>query len=189
MKHFTTLISLIFFTSCIFQPKFVEEAFDETGLCYGLNLQCNDRNHDKTNDDLDNALKRLDRVEKLLELQSQALSDYSNDLDVIINDILGQIEALQDKDVLLDADIADIQSQLDSLDNLSNLSIAEIIDPCGDNVGYFDEVLLKLNDNTILAYFEHGNRKGLSVLSNGNYETQDDQKCEFNVNNGNITEI
>lgn len=189
MKSFITLITLISFTSCIFQPKFVEEAFDETGLCYGLNLHCNDRNQDETNDDLDNALKRLDRVEKLLELQSQALSDHSNDLDVIVNDILGQIEALQDKDVLLDSDIADIQSQLDNLENLSSLNIAEIIDPCGDNVGHFDEVLLKLNDDTILAYFEHGNRKGLSVLSNGDYETQDDQKCEFSINNGIVTEI
>ena len=60
-------------------------------------------------------------------------------------------------------------------------SITEIIDPCGDNPGKFDEVLIRLENNQLLVYFEDAGNRFLSLLSPGNYRTTDSQKCYFTV--------
>ena len=60
-------------------------------------------------------------------------------------------------------------------------AIYEIIDPCGDSEGY-DEILLRLNDGQLMAYFENGNNRFLSLLPPGLYITTDSQKCLFKVN-------
>jgi len=65
-------------------------------------------------------------------------------------------------------------------------SIVEIIDPCGDGTG-FDEVLLVLSSGEILAYFEQGNNRFLSVIPDGNYQTTDAQRCNFSVLAGLVT--
>lgn len=83
----------------------------------------------------------------------------------------------------------DGSSQLvtDGLDGQDGVSI-EVIDPCGDDPNEFDEILLKLTDGTVIAYFkENGHLEFLSVLDEGNYVTTDKQACEFSIDsNGNI---
>lgn len=67
-------------------------------------------------------------------------------------------------------------------------SIAELIDPCGDEVGY-DEVLIRLTDGRLLAYFESGGNRFLSVLPPGSYRTTDSSSCAFTVDSlGNVTD-
>jgi hypothetical protein len=63
-------------------------------------------------------------------------------------------------------------------------AVVEIIDPCGDNPGQFDEVLLRLSTGELLAYFESGSNRFLSLIGNGSYSTTDSQHCHFTVNNG-----
>lgn len=64
----------------------------------------------------------------------------------------------------------------------SPYAITSIIDPCGDMPGQFDEILIRLADNSLIAYFEDGGRRFLSLLPPGNYVTTDRQACRFTVN-------
>jgi len=60
-------------------------------------------------------------------------------------------------------------------------AILEIIDPCGDNPGQFDEVLFRLSSGEVVAYFEQGSKRFLTVLNPGNYRTTDTQNCNFTI--------
>jgi len=80
------------------------------------------------------------------------------------------------------------QDGRDGLDGRDGIdAIVEFIDPCGDNPGHFDEVVLKLSTGELLAYFESGSHRFLSLIRNGNYRTTDVQNCAFSVNNGVVT--
>lgn len=65
-----------------------------------------------------------------------------------------------------------------------------VIDPCGDKSGVFDEILLRLSNNQILASFSdnaNGQNTRFSLLIPGSYMTTDGSHCYFSVdNNGNI---
>jgi hypothetical protein len=63
----------------------------------------------------------------------------------------------------------------------SAYTVTEIIDPCGDDAGHFDEVILKTSNGTLLAHYVQGNKQFLVILSAGIYETTDWQRCEFEV--------
>lgn len=65
----------------------------------------------------------------------------------------------------------------------SPYNIVGVIDPCGDGPG-FDEILLQMQNGQLVAYFETGGNRFLSLLSNGNYRTTDQQSCNFSVLNG-----
>jgi hypothetical protein len=59
----------------------------------------------------------------------------------------------------------------------------EVIDPCGaeSQIG-FDEVLIRLPDRTLIAYFKFNSFEHLSRLSPGQtYLTTDDTHCEFKI--------
>jgi hypothetical protein len=60
-------------------------------------------------------------------------------------------------------------------------AVLEIIDPCGNNEGHFDEVILRLSTGDLLAYFESGSKRFLSIIDPGNYRTTDAQRCYFTV--------
>lgn len=64
-------------------------------------------------------------------------------------------------------------------------AVIEIVDPCGDGAG-FDEILLVLSSGEIVAYFESGGNRFLTVLVNGNYRTTDAQACNFTILNGQV---
>lgn len=66
----------------------------------------------------------------------------------------------------------------------SPYTVVELIDPCGDGPG-FDEVLLRMADNRLMAHYSHGSLQFLVVLSPGAYETTDGTKCRFTVNSSN----
>jgi hypothetical protein len=61
-------------------------------------------------------------------------------------------------------------------------TILEIIDPCGDDDGYLDEIIIKLTDGQLLWY-NHDKYKFIGLLEPGIYETSDHQKCVFAVTN------
>jgi len=90
-----------------------------------------------------------------------------------INTLNAQISALQSQVNLQVQYIAVLQGYT---------HIYAIINPCGDNPG-FDEILLKTSQG-LLAYFEQGSNRFLSVLPDGNYQTTDQHRCKFSVFNG-----
>ena len=83
---------------------------------------------------------------------------------------------------------AALQLQIDSInESVVELqlqeSVVEFIDPCGDGTG-FDEVLMKTKSGKLIAYFESGSNRFLSILVDGNYRTTDQQACNFSVTGG-----
>lgn len=78
-------------------------------------------------------------------------------------------------------DGADGNDGIDGIDGRDGTSsVVEVIDPCGDQ-GRFDEVLLRLEDGSILAHFSSGNRQFLTFIGPGNYRTTDGLACNFTI--------
>jgi hypothetical protein len=57
----------------------------------------------------------------------------------------------------------------------------EIVDPCGDTPNKFDEILFRLSNGVLVAYFESGSNRYLSVIPPGTYKTTDGNNCIFTV--------
>jgi len=57
----------------------------------------------------------------------------------------------------------------------------ELIDPCGADPGYFNEILIRLPNRTLIAYFLDGEHEFLSIIGEGHYITTDHQACRFQV--------
>lgn len=70
-------------------------------------------------------------------------------------------------------------------------SIVSLIDPCGDAPGIYDEVILRLNDGTLLASFSdnaNGKNTRLSVIGEGSYQVTDGSGCAFSItSDGSVT--
>jgi mannitol-specific phosphotransferase system IIBC component len=131
-------------------------------------------------------------------LQSQ-LDDQDADIDVLQNDIAdlqAQIDALDIQASTTDGTVTLIQQTMNTTQlQLTNLMlqlqgedrVTSMIDVCGDAPGIYDEVLLKTSQGSIIAYFEQGNNRRLSVVPNGVFQVTDGSGCVFTVNNGNVT--
>lgn len=68
--------------------------------------------------------------------------------------------------------------------------VVQIIDPCGDAPGIYDEVFLKMQNGILIASFSdnaNGNNTRLSLLVNGSYVTTDGSNCHVTVSNGSVT--
>lgn len=65
-------------------------------------------------------------------------------------------------------------------------TVTELIDPCGDAPGKFDEVLLRLANNTLIAHYADGAKQFLSVIGPGTYMTTDGTSCVFTVSPTNV---
>ena len=111
----------------------------------------------------------LDRIDEL-ELEIEVLgSEYEDNGE--------KVEALEEQINQNNAKIIELEGKI---------TIEQIVDPCGDHPGHYDEVLLLLSDGSILAYFGHRSKRFLTKLSDGNYRTTDKQKCVFSVVDGEI---
>jgi hypothetical protein len=62
-------------------------------------------------------------------------------------------------------------------------TIIKMIDPCGTTPGFYNEVLLRTTGGKLVAYFESGSNRYLSILPPGNYATTDGTGCNFTVDN------
>lgn len=134
----------------------------------------------------DDDSKLEDRVtaleQQMIDLET-SISNLINYIELVITDNENDINNVQNQIDLLVVQLAALQT---------NLSITEIIDPCGDGVGY-DEVVLRLSDGSLIAYMEVGQGQGiqkrfLAVLTPGNYITTDQQACVFTVDsNGDLS--
>jgi hypothetical protein len=132
---------------------------------------------------MDSLISLLKSQLKLLETNLENQNEVDSNLQNQISNLQTQIDDLKtetdaQQDVLNDAttEIAELQGYS---------SIVEYIDPCGDGSG-FDEVILKTSDGSLLAYFEQGSKRHLSLIPDGQYRTTDNQQCYFDVVNGEI---
>lgn len=63
-------------------------------------------------------------------------------------------------------------------------SIVEVIDPCGDASGIYDEIIIRLGTDELVASFSdnaNGKNTRLSLLVPGTYQTTDGSNCVFTV--------
>lgn len=64
-------------------------------------------------------------------------------------------------------------------------AVTEIIDPCGDAAGIYDEVILRLSSGQLLASVSDntsGKNTRFSIIPAGSYTTTDGSHCNFTVN-------
>lgn len=130
---------------------------------------------DQKETDLTEVNNRLDQLEQEIASIQNALTSFEQ----LIDDVEQDQDALQQT-------IALTQSRLAVLE--SNHNVTELIDPCGDYPGHFDEMILKTSTGKFLAYYQQGNFRFLTELPNGNYQTTDKQKCDFTINNGQLND-
>lgn len=67
-------------------------------------------------------------------------------------------------------------------------AVIEVIDPCGDAPGVYDEVILRLANGQLLSSFSdnsNGKNTRFSILTPGSYMTTDGSSCRFNVDPNN----
>lgn len=144
---------------------------------------------DKSDSKIKDIEKRLGDLEFKVENNIVTIQDLQLELD-LLNDEMDEnsnekaalstrIYALQTQINAAVIEIAELQAQE---------SIVEFIDPCGDSSG-FDEILLKTSTGKIVAYFEQGNKRFLTILGNGTYQTTDNQACRFKIVNGKVIEM
>ena len=151
---------------------------------------------DKTDEDQQTRLtdleNRMNVAEKKYQLQQKLIDLLSSNIDgnsdaiEVVEDIINSM--LDRLDIIEDQELQDIQDEIDLLNDALGFQITELIDPCGDDVNEFDEILLVLGDGSIVAYMEDGGTRFLSTLQDGNYRTTDEQECNFSVVNGTYQE-
>lgn len=74
----------------------------------------------------------------------------------------------------------DGQDGVDGVDGQD--AVLETIDPCGDDPGYYDEVMFRLPDGGLVAYMQdHIGGEYLTIVPPGRYMTTDHQQCQFTV--------
>jgi hypothetical protein len=150
-----------------------------------------------------NAHDLIEDVGKEVEKIGQIPRDLANgllgtdaDSNEDLADLENRVDSLYDALNTLSNQVNDNSVDQDNLSNIiashtayilkveNNLSVAEVIDPCGDYSNHFDEVLLVMSDGSIVAYFESRGKRFLTILQNGSYRTTDKQSCRFKVVNG-----
>jgi hypothetical protein len=116
-----------------------------------------------------NSLLRFSRLEDITECGTAGVVIVSGK-DINKNNILEAAE-IEQTSYICDGNTEAVESP-----------VIKFIDPCGDSSSY-DEVILRMSSGELVAYFEDGSRRFLSILSPGVYQTTDAQKCIFKVTN------
>lgn len=119
---------------------------------------------------------RLDALNGLMLQTSDELADLTASVQNIENNFN---IALGDIDTKFTNAFDGVEAELAELAD----SVTEMIYPCGPNAS--EEVLLKTPEG-LIAYFEKGNSRYLSILRNGTYRTTDGFACTFTVTNGEV---
>ena len=101
-------------------------------------------------------------------------------LQTSVNSLTSQVNVLSQGQTQQQIVLNSIIARLLSLE--SHDAVVAFIDPCGDGPGY-DEVLLKTQNGNLVAYFESGSNRFLSIIGPGSYQTTDQQACRFSVSN------
>lgn len=134
--------------------------------CYPTDLHCEvlfGRHDDTPNENRAEIERLLTQVNSLLG---------------IISDLSAQAVANESQITVLEAMLYDVQADLTEIELRSH--VTEFIDPCGNGPG-FDEIILKMSTGELVAYFESGGTRFLTILTQGSYQTTDSQKCDFVV--------
>ena len=99
-------------------------------------------------------------------------------LQVQINSLNASIDNLQEQSNVNTVRLVELESQD---------TVVQYYDPCGDGPGY-DEILMTTKSGKLVAYFESGSKRFLTILGPGSYITTDQSACFFTIDSsGQIT--
>lgn len=162
--------------------------------------------------DAQEAFDRLDNMEESVEQIQKEILSLSTQLNFMITDIEADSQQLTALESVLNTlqnaveanntviyevtmAIAQIESRIDYNDTriagmLMDVvalqerddDVLEYVLPCGDRANAFDEVIVRTASGKLLAYFESGGNRFLTLLKPGNYQTTDGGNCKFTVN-------
>lgn len=191
-------LALILLTASLISSCGVVEKLDKN-CGSDLNEFCN-MTFGTREDDQDATIKDIinkndEQDAKILALETQneqlieSMTSFSEQIDQLSDDdltnknyLIGLINSLQ---TTVNANLV----TLTNLDSSLNYSVTGMIDVCGDHLGHFDEIILKTKSGKYIAYFEQGSKRFLSELSPGNYQTTDNQACNFTVTTNGISHV
>lgn len=174
-----TLFVLLFLVSCgknTSKTVYIENPYDNSA-------------NDERFTDIENRISSLeDLVEtnilaiEYTNLKIEAVESLQADLNQSQSDELirlnGNLERLQGATDNFIAQLAQLKAQ----DN-----VVVMIDPCPSVKSKdYKEMLFKLESGALVAYFEDGGKRFLTVLTPGNYRTTDSRQCNFTVDNNNV---
>ena len=138
---------------------------------------------DRMNEKINDHEKRLSSLENTVSVGASEMAQIQAELDSLETSQTALADSLNAALKTLQSGLKDAVADIAVLKGHDN--IVKFIDPCGDGPGY-DEVPLKTSSGKLIAYFEVGNKRFLSVLSNDTYQTTDQQACVFRVLNGEV---
>lgn len=113
---------------------------------------------DETNKSVNDVNTRLNRYMILVDKNTNAIDNNSHDI------------------YQLELNLAEMIRKLELIE-LDSPRIVDVFKPCIDA----KEVLLELDTGDIIGYYEKGNKRYLSILTSGNYETNDGTNCHFTI--------
>ena len=115
---------------------------------------------------------------QIAALQTQQTVDQTTlvTLNSQLTTALGQLLTLQTQSNTMQSSVTALQAQDTVLEYL-DCAVGNVVDGPG-----FDEVIMRTKSNKLVAYFESGGKRFLTVLSVGSYTTTDQQACNFTVN-------
>lgn len=115
-----------------------------------------------------------------------SIEAFSSELGVLAStqgSTTDQIETLEDLIVTLQNQVLFMQTSIVNLQLQDG--VVAYLDPCGAASGY-NEILLKTSSGKIVAFFESGGNRFLTILAqNTNYRTTDADKCYFFIDSNN----
>lgn len=136
-----------------------------------------------------------DQNNRNIENRVELIEGELEEMVVSFLNIHEELVSLQETSALTSSEINNYQTVLNNLslqiaEMYTDLRVSELVDPCGDHVNEYDEVLLKMSNGDYIAYFEVGGKRFLTILEeNVNYRTTDKQKCDFKIVNGEVVEL
>jgi hypothetical protein len=206
MKQFALgVLAISLISGCGYQQAFRDNCHLEGQTCdtlFGVNQEDIDERQDATNvsqqkqiDSLTTMITELVKDVRNIENQAAQQQQMLEMLDVMALQQGANITAINQMLINVNQDLADIQdkiayeqARINGLAvDVANLNaqdtVVESVYPCGDRPNRFDEAFLKTKSGKLIAYFEDGGSRFLTVLTPGNYRTTDSAPyCYFSVN-------
>ena len=200
MKQEIILVLMFLLTGCgvVTAPQYMCTGGDLKPICqamfgYGADNEARDDAQDKLINQLDEKMIEYMTMQETLlatvNANVAALSMAITSLDAEEHDDIAALELLIANQLALisslNTNLGAMQSSLNSqaiaiAELQTHESITEFIDPCGNGTGY-DEVVLRSSSGKLVAFFESGPKRFLSILEAGSYVTTDSSACSFTV--------
>jgi hypothetical protein len=128
----------------------------------------------------DSTTRALELYSLMMTIQ-MSVTNNQNFVDSVTADLKSEIDSLLANVETQQAQINDMLGDMIELE--AQDTIVEYILPCGDRNGIYDETIVRTKSGKLLAYFEDGGARFLTLLVPGNYQTTDKTpRCSFTIN-------